>query len=188
MQFKRISIIFSWILLPVFSFMISACSLPVAPDTNLDTSGTEENATIVYKEFSIPDPERISFELPEGWDFWANAGYLSPDDGQTLAGVRFSWITEGRDAEALLYNEGSIIHEKTTIMVGELETHRYTIEVTLTSAATGEIIWHAYELIYAFPTPQGDMMAGVAFSAKTIEELEPLIPIAEHMVSSIKWN
>lgn len=154
-------------------------------------AGTQPKATpdtTVYKEFTLPFPEEVSFELPENWDFWANAGYLSPDEGKTYAGVRMAWIEEGHNAEEALYNEGSTVHEKTTVKVGDLETHRYIVEVTLTSASTGEVISHTYEMIYAFPAPNGEMVAGVIFSAPTREELEPLVPIAEHMVASLRWG
>jgi hypothetical protein len=143
---------------------------------------------IVYKEFTLPFPEEISFELPEDWEFWGNAGYLSPDDGKVYAGVRLAWIEEGRDSESLLYNEGSIVHDKKTVRVGDLQTHRYIVEVTLTSASTGEVISHTYEMIYAFPAPDGETVAGIIFSAPTKEELEPLVPVAEHMVESLKWG
>lgn len=143
---------------------------------------------IAYEEFTLPSPEGISFELPKGWEFWGNAGYLSPDDGKTYAGVRLAWIEAGRDTEAALYNEGSIVHEKTTVTVGNLETHRYIVEVTLTSASTGKVFSHTYEMIHAFPDPSGEMMVGVIFSASTREELEPWVPIAEHMVESLKWD
>jgi hypothetical protein len=43
-------------------------------------------------------------------------------------------------------------------------------------------------MIYAFPAPNGEMMVGVIFSAPDKEELEPLVPIAEHMVESLKWG
>jgi hypothetical protein len=165
------------------SVVLGACS-PFFFGTQIETT----LEPILYKEFTLPSPEKISFELPEGWDFWANAGYLSPDDGKTFAGVRLVWIEEGKDVETALYNEGSTVHEKTTVTVGDLETHRYIVEVTLTSASTGEVFSHTYEMIYAFPDPTGQMMAGVVFSAPTAEELEPLTPIAEHMVESLKWG
>ena len=169
----------------VLCMVLSACSTPPTP------AGTEIELTLEtpsYKEFTLPFPEDISFELPDDWDFWANAGYLSPDNGRTYAGVRLAWIEEGRDAEEALYNEGSTVHEKKTVMIGDLETHRYIVEVTLTSASTKEVFSHTYEMIYAFPAPNGEIMAGVIFSATTREELEPLIPIAEHMVQSLKWG
>lgn len=168
---------------------LSACSVMASldlPESEIPIN-TAKNS-IAYKEISLPSPEEISFELPEDWSFWANAGYLSPDEGKTYAGVRLAWIKEGQDAEALLYNEGSIVHEKDTVMVGDLETHRYIVEVTLMNAITKEIISHTYEMIYAFPAPNGEMMTGVIFSAPTREELEPLVPIAEHMVQSLRWG
>jgi hypothetical protein len=180
MKTKKATLI-HYVPLVVLCMVLSACS---TPPTQIETNPD----TVLYKEFTLPFPEDISFELPDDWDFWANAGYLSSDDGKTYAGVRLAWIEEGRDAEADLYNEGSIVHEKTTVMVGDLETHRYIVEVTLTSASTNEVISHTYEMIYAFPAPNGEMMAGVIFSAPTREELEPLVPIAEHMVQSIKWG
>ena len=168
---------------------LSACSAMASldlPESNTPIKTNETN--ILYKEFALPSPENILFELPEDWSFWANAGYLSPDEGKTYAGVRLAWIKEGQDAETLLYNEGSIVHEKETVMVGDLETHRYIVEVTLTNAITKEVISHTYEMIYAFPAPNGEMMTGVAFSAPTREELEPLVPIAEHMIQSLRWG
>lgn len=169
------------ILILILCVVLSACGT--------QSGQIETNPVAVsYKEFSLPFPEDISFELPEDWDFWANAGYLSPDDGNIYAGVRMAWIEEGRDAETALYNEGSTVHEKTTVMVGDLETHRYIVEVTLTSAVTDEVISHTFEMIYAFPAPDGELMAGVIFSAPTREELEPLVPIAEHMVESLRWG
>ena len=152
------------------------------------TTPEEVQAEVSYNQFSLPDPEGISFELPQGWAFWGNAVYLSPDDGKTFAGIRFSWIQEGKDAEALLYNEGATIHEKSTEVVAGLETHRYIVETTLTSAATGKIIFHAYEMIYAFPAPNGEMMTGVVISTQTIDELQPLVPVAEHMITSLTWD
>lgn len=142
---------------------------------------------VTYERFSLPEPDGISFELPEEWAFWANAGYLSPDDGNTLAGIRASWIQDGIDSEAYLFNEDSIVHEVSEQMVGGLAARRYIVESTLTSAATGEVIWHAYEMIYAFPHPDGKMMIGVVLSAQTMDELPALKPVAEHMLSSIKW-
>ena len=168
-----------------FSAGLAACSTPQLQ------AGTQLEATpdtTVYKEFTLPFPEDVSFELPDDWDFWANAGYLSPDEGKTYAGVRMAWIEEGHDAEQALYNEGSKVHEKTTVMVGDLETHRYIVEVILKNASTNEIFSHTYEMIYAFPAPNGEMVAGVIFSAPTREELEPLVPIAEHMVASLRWG
>jgi hypothetical protein len=168
---------------------LSACSAMASLDLpESETPIKTAKSTIAYKEFTIPSPEEISFELPEDWSFWANAGYLSPDEGKTYAGVRLAWIKEGQDAETALYNEGSIVHEKETVMVDDLETHRYIVEVTLTNAITEEVISHTYEMIYAFPAPNGEMMTGVAFSAPTREELEPLVPIAEHMVQSLRWG
>jgi hypothetical protein len=160
--------------------LVSCSTPPAQSDTNPDA--------VTYKEFNIPAPEDVSFELPDNWEFWGNAGYLSPDDGITYAGIRLAWIEEGRNAEEILYNEGSVVHEQVTVMVGELETHRTIVEATLISASTGEVISHTYEMIYAFPTPNGEMMAGVVFSAPTREELEPLVPIAEHMIESLQWG
>lgn len=167
------------------AIMLSAC----APNLAQTTSRPEVSAdTTAYKTFTLPSSEEISFELPQDWDFWGNAGYLSPDDGKTYAGVRLAWVEAGRDAEVLLYNEGSIVHEKTTVMVADLETHRYIAEVTLTSASTGEVFSHAYEMIYAFPAPNGEMIAGVVLSAPSREELEQMAPVAEHMVESLRWG
>lgn len=167
------------------SLVLSACTSTL---TRSDTQIQAAPESLSYREFTLPSPEEITFELPEGWDFWANAGYLSPDDGKTYAGVRLAWIDADHDAEEALYNEGSIVHEKSTVMVGDLETHRYIVEVTLTNASTGEVFSHTYEMIYAFPAPNGEMMAGVIFSAQSREELEPLVPVAEHMVESLKWG
>lgn len=169
----------------VFSAGLAACTtLPAQAGTKLEATPD----TTVYKVFTLPFPEEVSFELPEDWDFWANAGYLSPDEGKTYAGVRMAWMEEGHNAEEALYNEGSTVHEKTTVKVGNLETHRYIVEVTLTSASTGEVISHTYEMIYAFPAPNGEMMAGVVFSAPTRQELELWVPTAEHMVTSLRWG
>jgi hypothetical protein len=186
---KFISIRFILMLVLVLLMGLSACTTRASlslPASEADNKAVDN--AVAYKEFTLPEPEGLSFELPDNWDFWANAGYLSPDDGETYAGVRLAWITEGQDAEALLYNEGSILHDKTTVMVGELETHRYIVEVTLTNAITKEVISHTYEMIYAFPAPGGEMMTGVIFSAPSQQELEPLISIAEHMVESLKWG
>jgi hypothetical protein len=172
---------FVLLLVPALAMLTSACGTTSA-------TALPPTETVTYKEFTLPFPEDISFELPDNWDSWANAGYLSPDDGKTYAGVRLVWIEEGRDAEEALYNEGSTVHEKTTVMIGDLETHRYIVEVTLTSASTNEVISHTYEMIYAFPAPNGEMMAGVVFSAPSREELEPLVPIAEHMVQTLTWG
>lgn len=169
----------------VFSIVLSACTA-ILPAEGTSPGGSPD--PISYKEFTLPFPEEITFELPESWDFWGNAGYLSPDDGKTYAGVRLAWIDADHDAEEALYNEGSIVHEKTTVMVGDRETHRYIVEVTLTNASTGEVFSHTYEMIYAFPAPNGEMMAGVIFSAQTREELEPMVPVAEHMVASLEWG
>lgn len=177
-------------LLVLLTFMgLSACTATASldlPDPKTQIKPTED--AISYKEFTLPSPEEISFELPEEWDFWANAGYLSPDDGKTYAGVRLVWIKEGQNAEALLYNEGSIVHDKKMLMVGDLETHRYIVEVTLTHAVTKEVFSHTYEMIYAFPAPNGEKMTGVIFSAPTEQELESLVPVAEHMVQSLSWG
>lgn len=184
MKTKKTNLIY-YVPMMVLCMVLSACSTPPA-QTEMKIEPTLETPS--YKEFTLPFPEDISFELPDDWDFWANAGYLSPDDGKTYAGVRLAWIEEDRNAEEALYNEGSIVHEKMTVMIGDLETHRYIVEVTLTSASTNEVISQTYEMIYAFPAPNGEMMAGVIFSAPTREELEPLVPIAEHMVQSVKWG
>jgi hypothetical protein len=186
---KFISVRFVPMLVLVVVIGVSACTATASldlPESKTLIKTTENSIT--YKEFTLPFPEDISFELPEEWDFWANAGYLSPDEGKTFAGVRLAWIKEGQDAEALLYNEGSIVHEKDTVIVGDLETHRYIVEVTLTNAITKEVISHTYEMIYAFPAANGEMMTGVAFSAPTREELEPLVPIAKHMIQSLRWG
>ena len=180
----------SW--LPLISMLVLAASLVLSACTStLLQSDTQIEAApdaLSDREFTLPSPEEITFELPESWAFWGNAGYLSPDDGKTYAGVRLAWIDANNDPEEALYNEGSIVHEKATAMVGELETNRYIVEVTLTNASTGEVFSHTYEMIYAFPAPNGEMMAGVIFSAQTKEELETLVPVAEHMVESLKWG
>jgi len=190
MKTKRSTLIrFVPTLVMVICMVLSACS-------TLNSSGSGQTETqieatldtISYKEFTLPFPEEVSFELPDDWEFWANAGYLSPNEGKTYAGVRLAWIEADKDAEAALYNEGSVVHEKTTVMIGDQETHRYIVEVTLTNASTNEVISHTYEMIYAFPAPNGEMMAGVVFSASTKEELEPLVAIAEHMVQSLEWS
>lgn len=172
---------FVLLLIPALAVVTSACG-------TANASTLPPTETVTYKEFTLPFPEDISFELPDTWDFWANAGYLSPDDGRTYAGVRLVWIEEGRDAEEALYNEGSTVHEKSTVMIGDLETQRYIVEVILTSASTNEVISHTYELIHAFPSPNGEMMAGVVFSAPSREELEQLVPVAEHMVETLMWG
>ena len=173
------------ILVAAVLLFLSACTSSVEPgDAQIESASGD----VPYQEFTLPFPEEVTFELPEGWEFWGNAGYLSPDDGRIYAGFRQAWIEEGKDAEAALYNEGSVVHEITTVMVGGLETHRMIVEVTLTSASTGEVISHTYEMIYAFPAPNGEMMAGVIFSAPTRDELEQLVPVAEHMVESLKWS
>lgn len=169
----------------LIAIFLSACTTALGSE---ETRIEETSESISYKEFTLPSPEEITFQLPEGWDFWGNAGYLSPDDGKTYAGVRLAWIEDGRNAEEALYNEGSVVHEKTTVMVSDLETHRYLVEVTLTNASTGKVFSHTYEMIYAFPDPSGEMMAGVIFSASSKAELEPLVPVAEHMVESLEWG
>jgi len=186
METKNTTLIrFASILVLVFSAALSACTPgSVSSETQIEAAPD----AIPYKDFTLPSPEEISFQLPEAWDFWGNAGYLSPNDGSIYAGVRLAWIEEGKDAEKLLYNEGSTVHEKTNVMIGDLETHRYIVEVTLTNASTGKVFSHTYEMIYAFPDPKGEMMAGVVFSAPTEEDLESLVPIAEHMVKSLKWG
>jgi hypothetical protein len=186
MQAKNTTLIrFVSMLVLVLSIPLSACTAGfVSGETQIEAASD----AIPYEDFTLPSPEEISFQLPENWDFWGNAGYLSPDDGETYAGVRLAWMEEGKDAEKLLYNEGSTVHEKTTVVIGDLETHRYIVEVTLTNASTGKVFSHTYEMIYAFPDPKREMMAGVVFSAPTREELEPLVPIAEHMVKSLKWG
>lgn len=161
--------------------MLVSCSTPPA---QIDPPP----AGVSYKEFTLPFPEEVSFELPDNWDFWGNAGYLSPDGGNTYAGIRVAWIEEGRNAEEALYNEDSVVHDRSTVMVGDLETHRTIVEATLLSASTGEVVSHTYEMIYAFPGPTDDMMAGVVFSAPSREDLEPLVPIAEHMIESLQWG
>ena len=108
---------------------------------------------VVYQVVSLPEPDGIRFEVPDDWSFWGNAGYLSNDGGSTLAGIRMSWVKEGQDAAEYLYNEGSTVHEKINKKVANLETTRYIVETSLTNASTGEEIWHAYEMIYAFPSP-----------------------------------
>ncbi|MGD8405640.1 MAG: hypothetical protein PVJ21_18420 [Anaerolineales bacterium] len=185
-RIKFTTIHFMFMLVLVNFMGLSACtaSADLAEQTGIQTA----EDPITYKEITLPAMEDISFELPEDWESWANAGYLSPDDGKTYAGVRLVWIKEGQDAEALLYNEGSILHDKTTVMVGSLETHRYIVEVTLTNTITQEIISHTYEMIYSFPSPDGELMTGVVFSAEFKHELESLVPIAEHMVQSLKWG
>lgn len=186
---KFISVRFVPMLVLVVVMSLSACSATASLDLlESETPIKSDENSITYKEFALPSPEEIFFELPEDWSFWANAGYLSPDEGKTYAGVRLAWIKEGQDAEALLFNEGSIVHEIDIVMVGDLETHRYIVEVTLTNAITKEVISHTFEMIYAFPAPNGEMMTGVAFSAPTREELEPLVPIAEHMIQSLRWG
>lgn len=182
---KSQSMHFKSMLVLVLAIVLGACTPNLAQTSPRRKLSAD---TTAYKTFTLPSPEEISFELPASWDFWGNAGYLSPDEGKTYAGVRLAWIEEGRDAEVLLYNEGSIVHEKATVMVGDLETHRYIVEVTLTSASTGEVFSHTYEMIYAFPAPNGEMIAGVVLSARSREELEQMAPVAEHMVESLKWG
>ena len=175
------------VLVLVTSLVLGACGAPAASGSPQEAAPPKATA-VSYKDFTLPSPEEISFQLPEEWAFWGNAGYLSPDDGKTYAGVRLAWIEAGKDSEELLYNEGSTVHEKTTVMIGDLETHRYVVEVTLTNASTGKVFSHTYEMIYAFPSPDGEMMAGVIFSVPTKEELELWVPVAEHMVESLRWG
>jgi len=182
-------IFFSMILLLLLGIVFSACSGLSAKASETDSQpqagGSESD---FYQEFSMPGALAVRFELPEGWDWWGNGGNLSPNDGKTLAGVAFVWINEGQDAESLLYNEGATVLDKVDVKIGELETHRYVVEEVFKNAATGEVFDRRFRMIYAFPSPEGDMMVGVFVSDTSAEELEALSAVAEHMVSSLQWE
>jgi hypothetical protein len=180
---------FSMILLLLLGMVFSACSGlgSKASETDAQPQSGSSDA-VVYKEFTLPGPVAMRFELPEEWDWWGNGGNLSPNDGKTLAGVAFVWIKEGQDAESLLYNEGATVLDKSDVKIGELETHRYIVEEVFKNAATGEIFDRRFRMIYAFPSPEGDMMVGVFVSDTSAEELEALSAVAEHMVSSLQWE
>lgn len=181
--------LFSMILLLIFGMMFSACSgLSAAASEAGSLPPQNSPETIVYKEFALPGPVAVRFELPEDWDWWGNGGSLSPNDGKTLAGVTAAWIKPGQDAETLLYNEGASVLEKTDVKVGEVETHRYIVEETFTNAATGEVFDRKFRMIYAFPSPKGDMIVGVFVADTSVEELEALSSVAEHMLISLKWE
>jgi hypothetical protein len=172
----------------VMLLVTTACT-PLSPVISLSTPvETGMAGEVAYQVVSLPEPDGVRFELPDDWSFWGNAGYLSNDGGSTLAGIRMSWIKQGQDAAKYLYNEGSTVHEKTIKQVGHLETTRFIVETSLTNASTGEEIWHAYEMIYAFPAPGGEKMIGATVSAPSMEALYTLVPVAEHMVSTITFS
>jgi hypothetical protein len=173
----------------VIAILLPACSsTPEAPLLAVNLEPIEQfdqlvTQTVTYRSFSLP--EGISFELPDSWDFWGNAGYLSPDNGKTLAGIRRTWMDEGMDAERLLYNEDATLLEKSAQNVDGKEVNRYLVEVTLTSASTGEVIMHSYEMIYAIPDEESSIMYGVVFSSPELGGLEDLVPSAEHMIATL---
>ncbi len=141
-----------------------------------------------YKSITIPGPVTANLELPEGWDFYGNAGWLSPDNGQTLAGLRLTFISPDKDAKRLLFNEDAVILEQSDITIGDLAVTRYKVESYMTIAATGERNLEGYELIYAFPAKDPELMAGVFVRAATLEALEQAEPVVEHMASSLTWE
>lgn len=180
---------FLMILLVLLGMVFSACSGLGAKAFETDSQPQAGSIDAVfYREFTLPGALAVRFELPEGWDWWGNGGNLSPNDGKTLAGVAFVWIKEGQDAESLLYNEGATVLDKMDVKIGELETHRYVVEEVFKNAATGEIFDRRFRMIYAFPSPEGDMMVGIFVSDTSAEELEALSAVAEHMVSSLQWE
>jgi hypothetical protein len=170
-----------WMLLA--GLVLSACAV-----NEVAAAGKQAEIEGNYQTVTLPDPNGIQFELPEEWAFWGNAGYLSPDDGTTLAGIRLAWIQEGVASEKYLYNEDSIVHENSAQNVAGIDTRRMIVESTLKKAESEEVIWHAYELIYAFPSPDNTMMIGAIVSAPTKEDLVPLEGVAEHMVASLTWQ
>lgn len=182
--------IFHTLLFLAAALMMTACSPAVdAPALAVNLESIEQfdpgvMQTVTYRLFSLP--EGISFELPANWDFWANAGYLSPDNGKTLAGIRRTWMDEGMDAERLLYNEDADLLEKSAQDVDGKELNRYLVEVTLTSASTGDVISHTYEMIYAIPDEANGIMYGAVITSPDRQELETLVPIVEHMAATIQ--
>jgi hypothetical protein len=171
-------------------FLVSACSpaqvVPAIKPSPLSTNIPVEAPS--YKVFKVHSPVPASFELPVEWDFWGNAGWLSPDDGQTCAGLRMTLIKPGQDARRLLFNEDAIILDQNRIKHSQIEVNRYKIGTYFTNAATGERVLDGYELIYAFPANDPEQMAGVFVRASTLEELDSLEPIVEHMADSLLWD
>lgn len=146
----------------------------------------ESVATFGYREFTLPGESPVTFELPEDWDFWGNGGWLSPNNGEVMAGFRQVFGTDDAAAKRL-YNEGSNVLEDTTVSIGGQDYRRFTVEVTLTSASTGEVISHTYEMIYVVPTPTPDVLGGVFISAQSVEQLGEYVEVAEHMVQTLRW-
>jgi hypothetical protein len=182
-------------LLRLFTILMTAslsmgCSTANYIATVIITTPQSPNPLLIvthYRNFTIPGPESASFELPEGWDFWGNGGWLSPDNGHTLAGLRMTWTKPGQDARRLLFNEDAVILEQSSLTINQTEMTRYKVITYLTNAATRQRVVDGYELIYAFPGNKPNVIAGVFVRAASLKELDPLEPIVEHMAASVKW-
>jgi hypothetical protein len=174
--------------------LLTGCApvAPAAPETAAPAvPATEQPETAVqetYQEITYPGSENVVFELPEGWKFWGNAGYLSPDEGKTLAGIRMGFLQEGKDSARMLYNEDAKLIDRATVVIDGKEVDRHLVSVTLRNASTGVVFSHTYEMLYCFPAPDGQMLAGIVFSAQSEDEVKALAPVAEHMIRSLQWS
>jgi hypothetical protein len=196
----KLSTLFGWIGLLVVVVMIAGCASPAPAAQTANQGQTAETETIdlapvapqveetrvtpALLEFSLP--EGISFQLPQGYDWWGNAGWLSNDGGSSFIGLRQAWIVEGQDAARHLFNEDVLILSESDRLVGEIAAHVYTIESYLTVAATGERKLAGYERIYAFPASD-EVMAGVFTQAQSVEALDALDEAAQTMIASLRW-
>jgi hypothetical protein len=166
---------------------ISACSQARAvPKTA--PQGAQAAQAVRYQSFELPGPVPAAFELPEDWGFWGNGGWLSPDAGKTLGGLRLTFLKPGQDAGRLLYNEDSVLIDKSTVTLQGVEWSRYRVHAFLKMASTGELVSEGFELIYAIPVENNGIMAGVFVRAANPDQLNQLEPVVQHMATSLKFK
>ncbi len=140
------------------------------------------------KAVTLPGPEEITFELPIDWEFVGNAGYLSPDGGETLLGVRQAWMKEGSDAPQLLLSPEDEQTGSSALKAGAVEVSRIDYTAYLPKSDGSDKKFQGYARIYAFPSPDGLQMIGMMVRAETEATLEPLEAIALHAIETFSMT
>lgn len=169
----------SIVVLVIISTVFAGCAPQAAPAVE---------PTPALADFSLP--EGITFQLPEGFDWAGNAGWLSPDGGTSWIGLRQAWVMEGMALDenaGMLHNEDVEILKEGYETIGGIETAVITLKAYSTIAATGERKFVGYERIWAFPAPDGKVLAGVFTQAQSEAALYSMDDAAHTMLASLRW-
>lgn len=173
-----------FIQLALLALILSACA-PAAPATPTATASPTAQA-IEYQTIFLPGDEGISFELPKTWKHYGNGYAFSPDQGQTLFGIKQGWIREGQELDIGLIPEESQLVEQKFISVGDKGAKTYTILLfqPRPEGSVGEPKPMGFEWGCIFTSEDGKQRVDLFVRAEKQEELAQFQPVVLHAVET----